>query len=129
MVHSYGHAERIWQSSSVEINPQRGNGAGRPLEWIELGVDVVPGRDGPENLRILKRRVNWGSTVEVRSWVFRIWLEQISLGLDRQGWVEILTPQDAPCVWERGASIVWLADTFMICVSLLASPTTEGRTK
>ena len=36
--------------------PQTGNGAGRPLELRGGGgVDIVLGRDGPENLRTLKR--------------------------------------------------------------------------
>ena len=37
-------------------NKQTGNEAGRLLKRIEWVVDVVPGRDGPENLRILKRQ-------------------------------------------------------------------------
>ena len=146
MVHSCTCTERIWQSSSVIINPQTGNGAGRSLEWIKWVVEVVPGRKGPENMRILKRRV-----VEVRPmkhaacffffcffflffFLFFFWSDQkqISLGLDRQRWVEILdTTRWAACefVGGGGVRIVWLAYAFMICVSLLVSPRTEGRKK
>ena len=67
MVHSYARAERIWQSSSVIINPQTENRAGVLLEWIESVVNDKPGRDGPKNLRIFKRWVSWRLTVEARS--------------------------------------------------------------
>ena len=57
------------------------------LEWIEWVVDVISRRDGPENFRILRSSY---STFEASSWVFKICFEEISLGLDRQKWVEIL---------------------------------------
>ena len=53
--HSYARDEKIWQISSDIIKPKTGNGAERPLQWIKNVVDVVPRRDGPENLRILKK--------------------------------------------------------------------------
>ena len=62
MLQSYARAERIQQSSYVMINSQ----------WCWSVDDVMPRRDGPENLRILK-----GS-----SWIFRIWSEQIFWGLE-----------------------------------------------
>ena len=48
-------AQKGYDNHHVIIIPQTGNGAGRPLERIEWIDDVMPGRDGPENLRILKR--------------------------------------------------------------------------
>ena len=86
MVHSYASAERIWQSSSVIIDPQTGNWAGPLLEGTEWVVDVDPGRDGPENF---EKTSSCGPTVKARGLAFRIWPKQISLGLDRQRWVEI----------------------------------------
>ena len=65
-------------------------GPGQPLKLIEWVVDIVPGRDGSENLKILKRQISWCSTVEVHGWVFRIWSKQISLGLNQQRWIEFL---------------------------------------
>ena len=65
-----------------------GNGARRPLEWIEWVVDVVLGRDGPENLRILKRRV-----VAVRP-------------LKRAIWFFFLSDQ-IRSVWQRPAKMNW----------------------
>ena len=115
MVQSYTRAEKIWQSSSVIINPQTKNGTGQPLEWIESVVDVIPGRDGPENLRILKRQV-----VEVRPLMRAVGFfgseKQISLGLDRQRWVEILNTTRCAARW-GGVSIVWLAEALKNCVS------------
>ena len=61
----------------------------RPLKWIESVVDVTLGRDGPENLRILKRPFNWVSTLKHAARFFRS-KKQIILGLYRQRWVEIL---------------------------------------
>ena len=40
-------------------------------KWAWSVEDVIPGRDGPENLRILKRR-SWILTVERCSLVFRV---------------------------------------------------------
>ena len=54
-------AERIWQSSSVIINCQIVNGTGRQLDWTEWVDDIITERDGPVNLRILKK-----TRVEVR---------------------------------------------------------------
>ena len=56
------------------------------LEGIEWMHDIIPGRNDPENLRIL----SWGSTVEGSSWGFRIWSDQISSDFNQQRWVEIL---------------------------------------
>ena len=53
-VQSYARVKRIWQSSSVIINPQTGNGVERSLEWIERVVDVVPERDVQRILRFSK---------------------------------------------------------------------------
>ena len=54
--HPHVCAERIWQSSSVIINPQTGNGARRPLGVIEWVDDVVPERDGLGNFRIFEKK-------------------------------------------------------------------------
>ena len=126
MMHSYVRKERIWQSSFVIINPQTGNETGRLLEWIESMVDVVIGRDCSENLRILKRKISWRSKVEARGCVFRIWSKQISLGIERKWWVEILNTSRC-AVRGRWGSIVWLAYVFMICISLHVSLRAEGR--
>ena len=48
---------------------------------------------------------SWYSTAEDSGWVSRIWSKQISLGLDKQKWVEVYKMHRA---W-RGVSIVWLA--------------------
>ena len=108
MVHSYSHAEKIWHSLTVIINPQTENRAEWPLEWIKWVVDIEPGRDGLENLRILKRWV-----VEVRPlkhtvffFFFRIWSKQISLGLDRQRWVEILNTTRCTVLDSGGVNMV-----------------------
>ena len=61
-VQFYARAQRIWQSPFVIINPRKEMG------WSV--DDVMPRRDGPENLRILKKsqlRVEiglWRQTVE-----------------------------------------------------------------
>ena len=55
------------------------------LEWIEWVDYVTSGRDGLRILGfwkgILKMRSR-GTTVEAGSWVFQIWSDQISLGLN-----------------------------------------------
>ena len=75
-MHSYARAERIWQSSSVKINP-------REEMRLECGCHNA------------LKRLFWESedfektVVDVRQ-LKQIWSKEISLGLDRQRWVEIL---------------------------------------
>ena len=83
--------------------------------------DIMPGRDGPENLRILKP-VSWDWTIEVRvgfwcSWVFRISTD-----------IDLKHHKIRPALgWGQHSifSIVWLAKTFKNYVSLLVSPWAE----
>ena len=81
----------------------------------------MPRRDGPENLRILKKnqlkvevgpwsRVVGYSAIELKSWVFRI-----STGRDE---LRSLTPWDWPNIG-GGVSIIWLRKTFKNRVYLL----------
>ena len=79
-------------------------GLDAPLEWIECVDDVMAGRNGPENFRILKRR-------ELR---FGYRSRRLSFSdLIRSVWVltgkdELRSKtQDAPHV--EDVSIVWLA--------------------
>ena len=70
--------------------------------------DVMPKRDGPENLRILKRRQlrldYWGE-----SWVFdRLGMQFSFSYLDWQRWIEILDITRYAARW-NGVSIVWSA--------------------
>ena len=70
---------------------------------------------------------SWGSTVKASGWVFRIWSKQISLGLDRLRWFEILDITNVPC---RGmGQHIMVSIGFMICISIFVSPRTEGRKK
>ena len=105
-VQSYARAERIWQSSSVIINPQTGNAPGLSLEWIESVDDVIPGKDV---LRILKfwKESRWVSTVEARGWIFRIWK------VDQFGSLPAETSGD---LRHHKYSIVWLA-YYDLCLS------------
>ena len=89
----------------VIINPQTENEAG-------CVNDVMPGRDGPENLRILKR-VSWDwameaeiwvSAIEAMSWVFYRCGGDFS-GLDRRRWIQILNITRCAARWD-GVSIV-----------------------
>ena len=84
--------------------------------------DVMPGRDGPENLRILKRvSWSWDWTMESNTWGLGHWVEELSFSdLNRQRWIEILNTTRCPERW-GGVSIVWLRKTFKNCVSLLVS--------
>ena len=78
IVHSYVHAERIWQSSSVIIiNSQKGNGVGRTMNWV--GGWLHTWKRCPENFKILKN-LSWGSTVEARGWVFSDLMRSDQLG-------------------------------------------------
>ena len=85
-------------------------------KWSWSIDDVMPGRDDPENLRILKRR-SWILTVEICSWVFRISTDRDLKHhkMHRElGWGQ-----------HSMVSIIRLAKTFKNCVSLLVSPWTE----
>ena len=79
------------------------------LEWIENGNYIKPGRDGLRIFEFWKKTDSCSTTVEVSSWVFRIWSDQSS-GLDWQRRVEIL--DTTRCTARHGAgvgSIVYLA--------------------
>ena len=58
------------------------------LEWIEWVDDVMPGRYD-QRILDLKKMGSWSLTVDASGWVFKIWSDQISLGLDWQRWIEI----------------------------------------
>ena len=98
--------ERIWQSSSVIINSQTGNGVERAVRVNWVGGWRHNQKGWPREFEDSEKEVSWSSTVESSSWVFRIWWDQISLVLDRQRWVEIL--ETAKCAARgREVSIVW----------------------
>ena len=63
--------------------------------WSELG-------EWSWELKDFEKTSSWGSTVEVRGCVFRIWLKQISLGLNRQRWVDILDTKGGHYSMEGG---------------------------
>ena len=60
------------------------------LEWIEWVDDVMLRKDVQRILGLKKTPERWGPVVDGNSWVFRIWSDQISLGLDSLRWGEIL---------------------------------------
>ena len=83
-VHSHDRVERIWQSSSVIINSQTGNGVGHAV-----GVNWVGGwrhvrKRCPENFQILKKLRSWGSAVEGGSWSDQI--KSVSVSTERDDW-------------------------------------------
>ena len=91
--------------------------------------NVMPRRDGPENLRILKKsqlkvdigpwsRVVGDSAIESKSWVFRIFTGRDEL--------RSKTPRDVLNV-VGVVSIVWLRRTFKNCVSLLVKQRPKWR--
>ena len=83
-------------------------------KWGCSGDDVMPGRDCPANLRILKKsqlRVEW----------FGHWVEELSFSnLYRQRWSAILNITRCAERWD-GVSVIWLRKTFKNGVSLLVS--------
>ena len=91
-------------------------------KWGRSVDDVIPRRDGPDNLTILKR-VCWDWTVEAR---VRFWPLKDVVGFFWSLLTEILDFTRCAARW-GGVSMVWLAKTFKNCVSLLASPWTEVR--
>ena len=97
-------------------------------KWSWSVDDVTPRKDGPENLRILKRRVEIKPMRQVLD--FDRWGIELDLGRWRRESLptEILniTRCAACCDW---VSIVWLAKTFKNCVSLLVLPRTKVRSK
>ena len=101
--------DRKWVWTAVTVN----------WEWV---VNLVLGRDGPENLSILKRKL-----VKVRSlgWVVEFF-GQIKARPTEMSWDPRHAKMRRACV---GVSIVWLACAFMICFSLLVSPRNEDRKK
>ena len=110
LVQFYAHAQRIWQSPFLSINPQTGNKAG---VWMTSCPEEMV-------LRI------WGFSKDV-SWVFDRWgwssvfyrwgMQLSFLNLDQQRWTEIVNIARYVVCW-GWVSIVWLALAFKNCVSL-----------
>ena len=89
-------------------------------KWGWSVDDVIPGRDGPENLRILKKSQLgvefWPLEMELGIWPLS-WVFWISTGRDE---LRSKTPRDV-LNDGSGVSIVWLRKTFKNCFSLLVS--------
>ena len=110
-----------------KINSKTGNGAGSAVGVIWVDRWHHARKRCPENfrilgnkrveLRLLKCAVRFFGSDQIRS----VW---VSTGRNE---LKSLTLQHALCLF--GVSIVWLALTFMHCVSLLVSPIAEGRNK
>ena len=83
MVQPYAHAEMIWQSSSIIINLQTGNGAG---VWMTLCSEEM----------VLRIWEFWKDS----SWVFCCWGVRLSfLDLSQKRWIQILNTTRCATHW------------------------------